>query len=306
MTTLEGPGTPGPSSHYQVVVHHRDGREHVQQYESASPLEVGDVLRLEGRHWLVESIDGPRVTASPARYRLTLRHPDGSDDVGVFRRFRPDAPRVGHTLATIEDGAPVDWQVVEQRLARDESGEPFLELIAERDFAEVEEASDHELEHAFAGRDPDEVPDTPSAALARAQDAGLDVELVALEPGEEPDWEAAERYVDALIFEEIEDDLFVLCGVDTRRDPTDTWLQTVKDRLLADLDAFRADVERNHDQIEEWDFRGGRVFVSAGTADDESDPNSGHGWLARLVDSGTVQSAGFTRIRKARLDLLES
>ena len=137
--------------------------------------------------------------------------------------------------------------------------------------------------------------------LARAEEAGQLVELVALEPGEAPDWDEAERYVDALILEEIEDDLFALCGVDTGRDPQDTWLETVKARLRQDLRSFRTDIESDHDQIEEWDFRDGRIFASIGSFDDQASPDSGHGWLSRLVDSSASAAAGFTRVRKAQL-----
>jgi hypothetical protein len=157
---------------YDVVAHHRNGREHVVPYVSEDPLEVGAVLRLEGRYWLIESIDGSRAQARPARYRLTLRHPDGREEVGAFRRFRPDSPQVGHSLATIEDGEAVNWQVVDQRLARDDDGEPYVELIAERDFSEVEELSDHELEHAFARREEDELPEGAAATFARARRQG--------------------------------------------------------------------------------------------------------------------------------------
>jgi hypothetical protein len=154
-------------------------------------------------------------------------------------------------------------------------------------------------------REEDELPEGAAATFARAEAAGLSVELVALEPGEEPDWEEAERYVDALIFEEIEDDLFEHCGVDVGRDPQDTWLSTVKERLLEDLQQFRADVEVDHDQIEEWSFHGARIFASVGSPDDEANPLSGHGWLSRLVDSSASAAAGFQRIQKARLELLE-
>jgi hypothetical protein len=78
-----------------------------------------------------------------------LRHPGGREEAGAFRRYRSDAPTVGHQLTTLENGAPVTWAVVEQRLARDESGEPFLESIAERDYAEAESLPDHQLEHAL-------------------------------------------------------------------------------------------------------------------------------------------------------------
>ena len=109
------------------------------------------------------------------------------------------------------------------------------------------------------------------------------------------------RYIDALSFEEIEDDLFALCGVNTGHDPQNTWLETVKTRLREDLRRFREDIESNHDQIEEWDFRDGRIFASIGSFDDQANPDSGHGWLSRLVDSSASAAAGFSRVRKAQL-----
>jgi hypothetical protein len=254
---------------------------------------------LGGRYWLVERVEGPRGQARPARYRLTLRHPDGRLEAGAFRRYRADAPTMGHQLATIEDGAPVSWAVVEQRLAHDDAGEPFLESIAERDYAEAESLPDHQLEHALDQESDDT--DAASAALARAEAAGLAIELVGLEAGQAPDWEEAARYLDSLILEEIEDDLFEQCGVDTRHDPQETWLDTVKQRLRDDLASFRADIEGVHDLIEEWDFQGGRTFAAVGSVDDDSNPLSGYGWMCRLVDAGVLQAAGFRRVRKPLL-----
>jgi hypothetical protein len=199
----------------------------------------------------------------------------------------------------------VSWQVVDQQLARDDDGEPYLELVAERDFGELEHIPDHELEHTLARLDEEELPAGAVEALTRAEAAGLSIELVALEPGEEPDWDEAERYIDALILEELEDDLIELCGVHPGRDPRETWLATVRERLLEDLRQFRADVDGDHDEIEEWQFRGGRIFASVGSADDEANPLRGHGWMCRLVDSGGLTAAGFQRMRKATLDLLE-
>lgn len=299
------PRTENGDYHYDVVVHHRTGQEHVRPYASGEPLAVGDVLRLEGRYWLIESIDGSRAAAKPARYRLKLRHPDGSEELGAFRRFRPGAPRLGHAFSTIEDGRPISWQVVDQGVARDDQGEPYLDLVAERDFAELEELPDHELEHAFARREEEEVPDTAAAAFARAEAAGLSLELVALEPGEEPDWPETDKYIDALVLELIEDDLLELCGVDPDRDSRESWLPTVKERLAEDRDRFRADIEGDHDEIEEWSFRGARIFASVGTPDDEADADNGHGWMCRLLDGGVLPVAGFQRVQKARLELLE-
>jgi hypothetical protein len=112
---------------YRLVTQHRTGREHARPHTSEDPLAPGSVVLLGGRYWLVERVDDAAVQARPARYRLTLRHPDGHEEAGAFRRFRADAPTVGHQLATYENGEPVSWAVVEQRLARDDTGEPFLE-----------------------------------------------------------------------------------------------------------------------------------------------------------------------------------
>jgi hypothetical protein len=279
---------------YEVVTVNRAGREHRRPYTPENELAPGSVIRLDGRDWLVEAVEDSRVVAKPARYRLTLRHPDGREEVGAMRRYRPDAPRVGHMFTT----GQVSWQVVDEKLARDGDG-PYLELLAERDFAEVEDLPNHELEHAEANSE--ELPEAAQATFARADEAGLEVELVALEPGEAPDWAEATEYIGALILEEIEDDLLEQCGVDPDNDPRDTWLDKVSARLLEDLERFRDDIEGDHDEIEEWEFRDGRIFASVGSFEDESDPDSGHGWLCRLTDVGALAAAGFSRVRRAQL-----
>jgi hypothetical protein len=291
---------------YELVTRNRAGVERRHEYVSALELDPGGVVRLEGRDWLIDTVepsaDGgrARAVAVPARYRLRLRHPDGREELGAFRRFRSDAPRFGHYLTTIEDGQPATWQVADERLDRDEQGEPYLDLVTERDFTELEELPDHQLEHALAGRD-DELPAGAVTTLQRAADQGLAAELVALEPGEAPDWEQAERAIDALVFEEIHDDLVEMCGVDTSHDPPETWLDKIKERLRSDFELFRADVEGDHAEIAEWDFRDGRIFASVGSTDDESDPYKGHGWMCRLVDAEALGAAGFVRVRKADL-----
>jgi len=293
------------ASHYEVVTRNRAGNEHVHRYTSNDALSPGDVLRLEGRDWLVVRIeatnpDGGRVVAAPAQYRLRLRHPDGREELGALRRYRPDAPRLGHSLTTIEDGVPASWAVVYERLAEDPNGGPYLDLVAERDFDDLDTLADHQLEHAVVARD-DDLPPGAAGVFARAEEAGLALELVALDPGEDPDWEEAAEYIGALILEEISDYLLPLCGVDTDREARDSWLPTVQERLRADLESFRADIEGDHDGIEEWSFRDGRIFASVGSADDEADRASGHGWMCRLLDSGALAAAGFERVRKASL-----
>jgi hypothetical protein len=291
---------------YEIVTRNRVGKERSRTFVSEDALGPGSVLFLEGRWWLIERAEpgsdgsAERLLATPGRYRILLRHPDGHEEAGAFRRFRPDSPRLGHALTTIEDGSVASWSVVDERLERDDSADPYLALVAERDYEEVEGVPDHELEHALSRRDA-ELPEAAGATLARAQEAGQSVELVALDPGEAPDWEAAERFIDSLIVEELDDDFFEMCGVDTDRDPRETWIDKVKERLREDLARFRDDIEGDHDEIEEWDFLGGRVFATVGTVEDESDPDRGHGWMCRLVDSDALGAAGFTRIRKREL-----
>ena len=295
--------SPHGDFHYTVVTRGRTGNERAHEFASETPLRPGDVLRLDGRFWLVAELDRaePRAVAEPARYRLQLRHPDAREEVGALRRFRSDAPRLGHSFTTLEDGQPVSWEVVDYQLLRDDQGS-YVEFIAERDFAELEELPDHELEHTLARSLDDELPESAAAAFERAERSGLSIELVALEPGEEPDWEEAERFLDALVIDEVDDDLLELCGVRPDTDPKDGWLETVKSRLRADLAAFQADIEGEEEQIEQWSFRDGRIFASFGTEDDESEPLSGHGWMCRLLDAGVLAAAGFVRVRKAELE----
>jgi hypothetical protein len=288
---------------YEVVTVNRAGIERVHPLASAVEFVPGSVVTLDGRDWLVDAVepgDPIRVVGKPARYQLLLRHPDGREEPGAFRRLRPGGPRLGHAFTTTEDGAAVSWEVVEEALARDERGEPFLEFVAERDYAEAEgDLPDHELEHALTA----ELAEAAGERLDEATRSGLSIELVALEPEEAPDWDEARRYVDTLTLATIEDDLLELCGVDTRSDSEQTWLDAVTARLHEDLDRFVADVERDHDEIEEWDFRRGRIFVSVGSPDDESDPDSGHGWMCRLLDAGALGAAGFSRVRKPELEV---
>jgi hypothetical protein len=286
---------------YEIVTRDRTGRERVHPYAAEDALAPGSVVLIGGRYWLVERIEQARVQTQPARYRLTLRHPDGRQEAGAFRRFRADVPAPGHQLTTLAAGAPISWVVVEHCLAYDVAGEPFLELIAERDYTEAESLPDHQLEHALDQERDDT--NATVAALIRTESAGLAIELVGLEDGVAANWNGARSYLDSLILEEIEDDLLEQCGVDARHDPQQTWLDTVKQRLRDDLDSFRAGVEHGHGEIEEWVFRGGRIFAAVGRFDDDSNPFSGYGWMCRLVDAGVLQAGGFKRVRKPLLVL---
>jgi hypothetical protein len=289
---------------YELVTIARGGKQRVATYASDEELQPGEVVRFKGRDWLVERVedgDPPRAIGKLARYRLRLAHPDGREEVGAFRRYRPDGPRLGHGFTTVEDGQPISWEVTDETLAFDDDNEPYLHLVARRDFAEAEgDLPNHELEHLLAWQQAG-FPEGAVALLRDAESSGLSVELVALEAGEAPDWAAAERYIDALILEEIEDDLFELCGVNPDNDARDTWLSTVKERLQEDRQNFRSDIEGEHDEIEEWEYRDGRVFTSVGREEDEADPLKGHGWMCRLLDASALGTAGFERVRKAEI-----
>jgi hypothetical protein len=289
---------------YELVTIARAGKQRVAPYASDDTLGPGSVVRFKGRDWLVERLedgDPPRAIARLARYRLRLVHPDGREELGAFRRYRPDGPMLGHAFTTLEDGGPISWLVTDERLAYDDAGEPYLDLVAERDYGEAEgDLPYHELEHIMASESAG-FPEGAVARLREAEQSGLSVEIVALEAGEVPDWDEAERYIDALIIEEIEDDLLEMCGVDPDHDRRETWLDTVKARLQADRESFRADVEGEQDEIEEWEYRDGRVFTSIGVEDDESDPLKGYGWMCRLLDVSALGTAGFERVRKAEI-----
>jgi hypothetical protein len=281
---------------YEVVTSNRLGRERVHRYATDDLLEPGSVIRLGGRDLLIADVDEhDRAIARPARYRLRLDHGGGRVELGAMRRWRPDAPTVGHTFRTLDGSrAPVEWEVRDERLATDAEGDPYVEFVAERAYDDPESRT-QEPERPAARQE-------VSSVLARADREGLSVELVVLETGDEPDWDAAARLIDSLVLEELEDDLIELAGVDPDADPRDTWLEHVKERLRADLESFRGDVEGEHDQIEEWELPDGRILASVGRESDEAVAASGHGWMVRLLDAEALGAAGFKRVRKAELD----
>ena len=43
---------------------------------------------------------------------------------------------------------------------------------------------------------------------------------------------------------------------------------------------------------------GGGCGTKVGSEDDEANPDSGHGWLCRLVDASAAGAAGFERVRR--------
>ena len=281
---------------YEIVTRNGAGHEHVRRYTSEDELAPGSVLVLGGRGWLVDEVEGERVQARPARYRLTLRHPDGREEGSASRRYAADAPTLGHRLTTLAGGAPVSWTVVEQRLAHDDAGEPFVESIAERDYTEADSLPDHQLEHAL-----DWDLAVAASTLARAQAAGLAAELVALEPGEAPGLGRG---------------VALPRGADPRGDPgrpARARRRRHPQRPAGDLARHGQAAPPRRPGRLPGRHRGrrgrdrgvgvpdGRVFAATGAPADEASPLSGYGWMSRLVDASVLGAAGFRRVRKADL-----
>ena len=51
--------SPHGDFHYSVVTRRRTGKERVHEFASEDQLQPGDVLRLEGRYWLIAGIEPP-------------------------------------------------------------------------------------------------------------------------------------------------------------------------------------------------------------------------------------------------------
>ena len=291
---------------YSVIVPGRpgSGQEHRHRLSTANDLVVGDVVRVAGGRWIVDELreaGGEReARLEPARFRLVLLLPDGREEAGAVRRLRDDSLGGGHAFTTADEAGThrLRWDVVESRFVRDEGGRPLIEFVAEHGLHAHEQVPDHELEHRNA-----QYGDLAEAraALEFATAAGLAVELVELEPDRDPDWDEARAFLEGLVIEEIGEDLLERCGVKPEHDPPEAWIEEVRLRLRADLASFRGDVEGPHRQIQEWQIGPRRVFASSGTWESEADPDSGHGWPCRLVDSDVLGAAGFVRLREIEL-----
>jgi hypothetical protein len=291
---------------YNVILPSRHGnaQAHRHRLSTANDLRVGDVVRVTGGRWIVDELreaGGEReARLEPARFRVVLLQPDGREEAGAVRRLRDDSLGVGHAFTTADETGThrLRWDVVADRFVRDEGGRPLIEFVAEHGLHGRERVPDHELEHRFAQQgDLAEA----RAALEFATAAGLAVELVELEPDRDPDWDEARALLEALVIEEVGEDLLERCGIKPERDLPETWIDLVRLRLRADLTSFRGDVEGPHRQIHEWHIGPRRVFASIGTWESEADPDSGHGWLCRLVDGDVLGAAGFVRLREIEL-----
>ena len=173
------------SFHYELITRSRHGHERVEHgYASEQPLREGDLVTLRGDRWIIARVEErpeaeqPRAVAEPARYRLDLRHEDGSEEAGAFRRFRTNGPGLGHAFTTRMEGKPVSWQVTQDRFARDDAGHPYIEFVAERDYGEGDQDEIEEWDSgdtrvfASVGRWEDEAaPDKGHGWMVRLVDA---------------------------------------------------------------------------------------------------------------------------------------
>ena len=202
-----------------------------------------------------------------------------------MRRMRPDGPRLGHSFTTIEDGAPVSWSVIDEEFAHDEQGEPFLDLVAERDYGEAEgDLPDHELEHALTARS-DEVPDAARERIDEATRLGFAIESSRSSRTRLPDWEEARRYIETLSLDTIADDLLELCGVDTEELAKGHGSKPSSRASATTSSSFSADVKGTTTRSRSGISTTAASSPRVGSVADESDPDRGHGWLCRLLDA---------------------
>ena len=133
-----------------------------------------------------------RAAAKPGALS-TLARPSGRPPRGgrvpsLRPGFAPARSRLHDRRSTAQ---PISWAVVDERFARDDDGEPssssWRSATSPRTRGIV---PDHELEHTLARRAEEELPEEATSLLDRADRLGQSVELVALEPGEAPDWDA--------------------------------------------------------------------------------------------------------------------
>ncbi len=207
--------------HYELVHTSRTGTERVHPFATDEPLEPGSFVRYEGRYWLIERLDGSRAIAKPGRYRLELRHPRrprrGRRLPPLPARRAGDRPHVHHCRGRTAGelgGARTGGSLTTSRTSRTSSSSRTATTRSSTRTSPTTSSSTR----SPAARS-SELPASVEEAFARAEREGLSAELVALDPGEEPDWTEAASSIDALILEEIEDDLIEQCGVDPRTDP---------------------------------------------------------------------------------------
>ena len=183
---------------YEVVTSISREKERVRRYSSDDPLAPGErapdgwpLLARSRASKGREARPGlPRVLAKPARYRLRLRHPDGHEELGAMRRLRSGSPDgwVTHSRRSRKDSRSAGrWST--SSLSATSAASRFSTYVAERDYAEAEGSSPTMSSSTRSTvRRRGGCRRTPTRRSQRLPREGLDVELVALDPGEEPDW----------------------------------------------------------------------------------------------------------------------
>ena len=170
----------------------------------------------------------------------------------------------------------MSWQVVDERLA-DDHGEPYLDLIAERDYSELRtrraararagaRARAQEARRG-AARAPPRRGGGPGRRAGRAR-GGRGARLGRGRGATSTRWSSRRSRTTCSS-----------SAASTRPRRRETWLDTVKARLRATWSDSGTTSRADHDQIEEWEFRDGRIFAAVGSIEDEADPDRGHGWM---------------------------
>jgi len=117
--------------YWDVVTISRNSEEKRHDLGTDSPLNVGDVIPLNGDAWLIDAIEPggaagrPRVTARPVSYRLILRSEEG-DRPGDFSDHGRHRPDVGYRFTA--EGTT--YEITERRFLRGADGQPFIEFVA--------------------------------------------------------------------------------------------------------------------------------------------------------------------------------
>ena len=237
-------------------------------------------MTLDGRDWLVDAVeegDTARVVAKPARYRLRLRHPDGREELGAFRRMRAGQPA---TRPLVHDARGRGSRQLgassrrrsptTSRTSRSSTSSPSATTARPRATCPTTSSSTR----------------SPASADGSGRRQGVDRRGDALRAcrSSSPRSSRTRRRTGRRLAATSRPSVSTRsrttcssCAASTRGDDSEgTWLETVQARLRDDLESFSADVEGDHDEIEEWDFhRRPRLRLRGLGPDDEVRPRQG-------------------------------
>src|SRR5919204_3200296 len=187
---------------YEFVHVNRLGHRLTHELVSDDTLEPGAIIRSEGRGWIVDRVEDSRVFLEPARYRLScatltaIWRPARSAASGPMRRAL--ATRSARSSTTRRSAGSWSRSVsrVTTTASRSTSSPPT---------GTTRSATSRRACPSTSWSTPLRVTTIsarPRQGLAEAAEAGLPVELVALEPEEAPDWDEGRRCIDALMIED--------------------------------------------------------------------------------------------------------